>query len=61
MLEGIIAPTSGSIRYLTHLIAACRAIMIDGADRANVSTEIAVLLAMTVVFLLIGSFSFRWQ
>ncbi len=46
---------------LTHLIAACRAIMIDGAGLAEVSGQIAALLAMTVVFLAIGSYSFRWQ
>jgi ABC-2 type transport system permease protein len=46
---------------LTHLIAACRAIMIDGAGLAEVSGQVAALLAMTLVFLAIGSYSFRWQ
>jgi ABC-type multidrug transport system permease subunit len=46
---------------LTHLIAACRAIMIDGAGLAEVSGQIAALLTMTVIFLAIGSYSFRWQ
>ena len=46
---------------LTHLIAACRAIMIDGAGLAEVSGQIAALLTMTLIFLAIGSYSFRWQ
>jgi len=46
---------------LTHLISACRAIMIDGAGLAEVSADIAALLAMTLIFLAIGSYSFRWE
>ena len=46
---------------LTHLIAAARAIMIDGAGLSDVSNEIFSLIAMGVLFLAIGAFSFRWE
>jgi ABC-2 type transport system permease protein len=46
---------------LTHLISASRAIMIDGADMMQILPEIAILSVMSVVFLLIGSYLFRWE
>ncbi|MCW8955720.1 MAG: ABC transporter permease [Gammaproteobacteria bacterium] len=46
---------------LTHIIEASRAIMIDGAGLSGVMTHIIVLLVMSVCFLLLGAYSFRWE
>lgn len=46
---------------LTHIIEASRAIMIDGAGLTGVMTHIIVLLVMSVCFLLLGAYSFRWE
>lgn len=46
---------------LTHLTRATRAIMLDGAGLADITTEIAVLAAMTAVFLSLGARLFRWE
>lgn len=46
---------------LTHVTNAARAIMIDGAGLAQVSTEIMTLLAMSSVFLMAGALSFKWE
>jgi ABC-2 type transport system permease protein len=46
---------------LTHVTAAARAIMIDGAGLAAVSYHLIVLLVQTVVFLLVGAYLFRWE
>ena len=46
---------------LTHVTNAARAIMIDGAGLAQLSTEITTLLAMSAVFLLAGALSFKWE
>ena len=46
---------------LTHVTAAARAIMIDGAGLADVSTHLLILLGQTIVFLIIGAWLFRWE
>ncbi len=46
---------------LTHLIDAARAVMIDGAGLLQVADRLAILVAMTTIFLLIGALSFRWE
>lgn len=46
---------------LTHLIHGARAIMIDGAGLRDVSGDVITLLLMSVLFLAIGSYSFRWE
>jgi ABC-type multidrug transport system permease subunit len=46
---------------LTHMIDAARAVMTEGATLAQVSGHLAVLAAMTVVFLGLGAWSFRWE
>lgn len=46
---------------LTYLIRAARAIMIDGAGLAQVSGDLAMLAAMTLLFIFIGSWAFRWE
>jgi ABC-2 type transport system permease protein len=46
---------------LTHITAAARAIMIDGAGLGDVSYHLLVLIGQTVVFLLVGAWLFRWE
>lgn len=46
---------------LTHVIAASRAVMTEGATLSQLSGHLAVLAAMTAVFLAVGAWSFRWE
>ncbi len=46
---------------LTHVTEAARAIMLDGAGLAEISGHLLALAMMTVVFLALGSYSFRWE
>ena len=46
---------------LTHITAAARAIMIDGAGLLDVSYHLAVLVGQSLLFLLIGAYTFRWE
>jgi ABC-type multidrug transport system permease subunit len=46
---------------LTHLTAATRSIMIDGAGLMDVSYHLFVLAGQSVVFLLIGAYTFKWE
>jgi ABC transporter DrrB family efflux protein len=46
---------------LTHMIDAARAVMTEGATLAQVSGHLAILVAMTAVFLGLGAWSFRWE
>ncbi|MDH5425507.1 MAG: ABC transporter permease [Gammaproteobacteria bacterium] len=46
---------------LTHVTAAARAIMIDGASLVDVSYHILILAGQSVVFLLFGSWYFKWD
>lgn len=46
---------------LTHVIDAARAVMTEGATLAQLSADLAVLAAMTAVFLAVGAWSFRWE
>ena len=46
---------------LTHIIEGARAVMIDGAGLTQVMPHIIVLAAMTVLFMFIGSVTFRWN
>ena len=46
---------------LTHVTAAARAIMIDGAGLADVSYHLIVLLVQSMVFLIVGALLFRWE
>lgn len=45
---------------LTHMLAAARAIMLDGAGLAAISMHLLILVGMSVVFLVIGALSFKW-
>ena len=46
---------------LTHILDSARAVMLDGADLAAISPQLLALMAMSVVFLLIGASIFRWH
>jgi ABC-type multidrug transport system permease subunit len=46
---------------LTHLIAATREIMNEGASLAQVMPHVWLLLAMSVIFLAIGAYIFKWE
>lgn len=46
---------------LTHVTSAARAIMIDGASLAQVSSQITILIVMSAVFLILGALSFKWE
>jgi len=45
---------------LTHMLTAARAIMLDGANIADISGHLVVLALMSAVFLVIGALSFKW-
>ena len=46
---------------LTHITAAARAIMIDGAGLVDVSYHLVVLIGQSIFFLLVGAYAFRWE
>ena len=46
---------------LTHVTAAARAIMIDGAGLVDISYHLLVLLGQSIVFLLFGAWYFKWD
>lgn len=46
---------------LTHMLTAARAVMLDGAGLAEISTHLLVLLGMGVVFLVLGAWLFKWK
>ena len=46
---------------LTHILNAARAIMIDGAGMAEISSDVIYLAATALVFLAFGAWSFKWR
>ena len=46
---------------LTHMIAATRAIMNEGATLAQVMPHVWVISVMSVIFLAIGAYIFKWE
>jgi ABC-2 type transport system permease protein len=46
---------------LTHVVDAARAIMLDGAGLADISIQLTILALMSVIFLIIGVVSFKWD
>jgi len=46
---------------LTHLTAATRSIMIDGASLLDVSYHLVILIIQSVIFLIVGALLFRWE
>lgn len=46
---------------LTHLVEGARAVMTEGANLSDLADNLLAMGGMTLVFLLIGAKSFRWQ
>ncbi|MCU7845677.1 MAG: ABC transporter permease [Candidatus Thiodiazotropha sp. (ex Monitilora ramsayi)] len=46
---------------LTHMIDAARAVMIEGAGLTDVGEQLIALLLFSVIFVIIGSKTFRWE
>ena len=46
---------------LTHVTAAARSIMIDGASLVDVSYHLFVLLGQSILFMVIGAYTFKWE
>ncbi len=46
---------------LTHIVEAARAIMLDGAGLLEIAPQMAVLAGMSLFFIAIGSWLFRWE
>ncbi|MGH8481758.1 MAG: ABC transporter permease [Nevskiaceae bacterium] len=51
---------AGDVFPLTHLLAAARAIMLEGAGLADVAYNVGALALMSVLFLGLGAALFRW-
>ena len=49
-----------SIFPLTHILRAARSVMLDGAGITEILPQLAVLVAMSAVFLTAGALVFRW-
>jgi ABC-type multidrug transport system permease subunit len=62
-LEGTpkIMQTISKIFPITHFIDAARSIMLDGANLFGVINSLLVLAGMTIVFLIISAFLFKWE
>jgi len=56
-----IMQTLSKLLPLTHIVNASRAVMNDGAGFVDVAPELAALSAMTVIFLAVGTWMFRWE
>lgn len=70
LLSGVWFSLEGSNRYvqwvadifpLTHMLKAARAVMIDGAGLVDVLPQLAILAAMSVLFVALGAWIFRWR
>ena len=46
---------------LTHVTAAARAVMIDGAELVDISYHLLVLTIQSIVFLFFGAWFFKWD
>jgi ABC-type multidrug transport system permease subunit len=62
-LEGssILAQKLAFVLPLTHLVEAARAVMVDGAGLIDIAGNLVALAIMTVCYLLIAAYSFRWE
>ncbi|GLQ74200.1 ABC transporter permease [Vibrio penaeicida] len=70
MLSGVWFSLEGSPEFiqqltkvfpLTHMLESARAVMLDGAGLSDIWGHLVTLALMTVVFLLAGSYFFKWQ
>jgi ABC-2 type transport system permease protein len=53
--------TSANIFPLTHVLTAARKVMNEGTGLIEVAPELAILLLMTLLFLLVGAGLFSWN
>ncbi len=53
--------TISEVLPLTHMVAAARKVMLEGAGFAEISLHLSILVGMTVTFLILASFLFRWS
>ncbi len=62
-LEGVhpVLQQCAQLAPLTHIIDAARAIMIDGAGLAAISGHLLALTVMSLGFMVIGAWLFRWE
>ncbi|MDS4028738.1 MAG: ABC transporter permease [Candidatus Contendobacter sp.] len=62
-LEGVhpVLQQCAQLAPLTHIIDAARAIMIDGAGLAAISGHLLALSAMSIGFMAVGTWAFRWE
>lgn len=62
-LEGAtpIMQSIAEIFPLTHVTAAARAIMIDGAELVDISYHLIILTAQSITFTLFGAWFFKWE
>ena len=62
-LEGAtpIMQSIAEIFPLTHVTSAARAIMIDGAELVDISYQLTVLSAQSIIFTLFGAWFFKWD
>jgi len=70
LLSGIWFSLEGSPRWLqftagllplTHVLDAARAVSLDGAGMASIAPDLVYLTATTLLFLVLGAWSFRWR
>jgi len=52
---------SADLLPLTHVVEAARSIMLDGAGITEIGNHLLFLVIMTLVFLVIGVKTFRWE
>lgn len=62
-LEGVrpVLQKAAQLAPLTHIIDAARAIMLDGAGLIDISGHLLALTAMSIVFMAVGAWLFRWE
>ncbi len=62
-LEGVrpFLQKAAQLAPLTHIIDAARAIMLDGAGLMDVSGHLLALTAMSIGFMAVGAWMFRWE
>lgn len=52
---------ASSLSPLSHLLDGMRAVMLDGADLAQIVPQLQVLAAMCLAYLVIASIAFKWR
>ena len=50
-----------SIFPLTHILNAARSVMLDGGGLVEIAPQLFALASMSIVFLALGAFLFRWH